>query len=275
MLLIDDEADNASINISNDPEKRSQINEKITNIISYFQKSAYVGYTATPFANIFIPIDEDNLFPRDFIINIPPPSNYIGPEKVFGFELEDNEGTLPIIINIDKYDNQSDEYKSEENTLFFIKQSKQAQLPSELPSSLLLAIRCFIITCAIRRLRGQVSDHNSMLIHISRYQSWQSHIKELVENIFGYYRRGIDQNDEEILELFRRTFEEDSIDDNNIINYKSFKTITNEILNSKLSDIGPDLKVHNWSEVVSFLNDAASRIQIREIHGGFKRCIRL
>ena len=85
LLLIDDEADNASINISNDPEQRSTINRWITQIIGLFGKSGYVGYTATPFANIFIPIEEDNLSPRDFIINIPAPSNYIGPERVFGF----------------------------------------------------------------------------------------------------------------------------------------------------------------------------------------------
>ena len=64
------------------------INGRIRGILSLFRKSAYVGYTATPFANIFIPPSEqDNLFPRDFIVNIPPPSNYIGPEKVFGFSI--------------------------------------------------------------------------------------------------------------------------------------------------------------------------------------------
>ena len=46
--------------------------------------ATYVGYTATPYANIFIPLDDSDLFPKDFIINLPAPDNYIGPEKVFG-----------------------------------------------------------------------------------------------------------------------------------------------------------------------------------------------
>src|SRR5206468_476365 len=79
LLLIDDEADNASINISNDPANRSTINGAITRILSLFAKSGYIGYTATPFANIFIPFNENDIFPRDFIINLPAPSNYIGP----------------------------------------------------------------------------------------------------------------------------------------------------------------------------------------------------
>jgi len=53
-LLIDDEADNASINVSK--EKVSAINGCIRALLSLFEQSAYVGYTATPFANIFIPI---------------------------------------------------------------------------------------------------------------------------------------------------------------------------------------------------------------------------
>ncbi|MBK8301983.1 MAG: hypothetical protein IPK98_00670 [Chloracidobacterium sp.] len=71
LLLIDDEADNASINISNDSAKQSAINNGITQILGLFAKSGYVGYTATPFANIFIPFNENNIFPRDFIINLP------------------------------------------------------------------------------------------------------------------------------------------------------------------------------------------------------------
>ena len=108
LLLIDDEADHASINISNDPEKRSTINGWITGILSLFGKNGYVGYTATPFANIFIPLEDDNLFPRDFIINIPAPSNHIGPEKIFGFtfidDAEDSETTFPIVNRINDYE---------------------------------------------------------------------------------------------------------------------------------------------------------------------------
>jgi len=255
LLLIDDEADNASINISNDPERQSSINGWITQILNLFSKNAYVGYTATPFANIFIPLDDQNLFPRNFIKNIPAPSNYIGPEKVFGFSpLEENEvsnDVLPIVNRInDHRDFVPDRHK------------KDDQKPSSLPDSLKRAIRCFIITCAIRRLRGQTTVHNSMLIHVSRFVLWQDHISELVSNQFIYYRRGIDQNDAVILNELKTTFEKDEN------GYKSYISVSQQILDSKLRNLDSQIQVHQWNGVLKHLNDAASRIEVKSIHGG-------
>lgn len=255
LLLIDDEADNASINISNDPDRQSSINGWITQILNLFGKNAYVGYTATPFANIFIPLDDQNLFPRNFIKNIPAPSNYIGPEKVFGFSpLEEDEASntvLPIVNRINDYSGfVPDRHK------------KDDQLPSSLPESLKRAIRCFIITCAIRRLRGQTTVHNSMLIHVSRFMRWQDHIAELVSNQFIYYRRGIDQNDAVILDELKSTFEED---DNG---FKSYVSVSKQILDSELKNLDSQIQVHKWNDVLEHLNDAASRIEVKSIHGG-------
>jgi hypothetical protein len=255
LLLIDDEADNASINISNDPEKQSSINGWITQILNLFGKNAYIGYTATPFANIFIPLDDQNLFPRNFIKNIPAPSNYIGPEKVFGFSpLEEDETSntvLPIVNRINDYrDFVPDRHK------------KDDQKPSSLPESLKRAIRCFIITCAIRRLRGQTTVHNSMLIHVSRFMFWQDHIAELVSNQFIYYRRGIDQNDSAILNELRSTFEQDEN------GYKSYVSISQQILDSDLKSLDSQTQVHQWIDVLIHLNEAVSRIEVKSIHGG-------
>ena len=255
LLLIDDEADNASINISNDPERQSSINGWITQILNLFGKNAYVGYTATPFANIFIPLDDQNLFPRNFIKNIPAPSNYIGPEKIFGFsplaEDETSETVLPIVNRINDYtDFVPDKHK------------KDDQLPTSLPESLKRAIRCFIITCTIRRLRGQTSVHNSMLVHVSRFQRWQDHIAELVSNQFIYYRRGIDQNDPAIINEFKKTFEQDGD------GYKSYVSVSKQIIDSELNALDSQIEIHQWSDVLKHLNDAASRIEVKSIHGG-------
>lgn len=255
LLLIDDESDNASINISNDPERQSSINGWITQILNLFGKNAYVGYTATPFANIFIPLDDQNLFPRNFIKNIQAPSNYIGPEKVFGLiPLEEDESSntvLPIVNRVNDYlDFVADRHK------------KDDQLPSSLPESLKRAIRCFIITCAIRRLRGQTTVHNSMLVHVSRFTRWQDHITELVSNQFMYYRRGIDQNDSAILNEFKSTFEQDEN------GYKSFVSVSQQILDSDLKNLDSQIQVHKWSDVLQHLNEAVSRIEVKSIHGG-------
>ena len=131
-----------------------------------------------------------------------------------------------------------------------------------MPDSLKKAVRCFILTCAVRRLRGSVDVHNSMLIHVTRFQNWQSIVTAAVQKLFDFYRMGINQNDTDILEEFRVTFED------NTDGYRSYVTVSNQILESPLSDIDPNIQVHSWGEVLPHLNDAASRIEIRAIHGG-------
>lgn len=255
LLLIDDEADNASINTKPENDGSTRINGLIRDILRLFNKSGYVGYTATPFANIFIPVTEDDLFPRDFIVNLPAPTNYIGPETVFGFkpteEDETSETVLPIVTRVDDYLALLPDVSQEE-----------PQLPSELPESLKRAIRCFILTCTVRRLRGQTTVHNSMLIHISRFIHWQRQIKDLVENVLNFYRRGIEMNIPAVIEEFRKTFSE------NEGAYKSYSTISQQILDSNLASIDSYIQVHEWEHVLPLLNDAAARISVREINGG-------
>jgi len=149
LLVIDDEADNASVNTNPIPIDEhgqplddydvSAINGQIRKLLNSFEKSAYIGYTATPFANIFIfPQGEttshgEDLFPRDFIINLPAPSNYIGPSEIFGLDTEDQEDPqfgFPIIRIINDYqrflpDNHGKEF-----------------VPEYLPDSLKLAVEC-------------------------------------------------------------------------------------------------------------------------------------
>lgn len=253
LLIIDDEADNASINTKKADEEPTAINGWIRKITNHFYRYGYVGYTATPFANIFIPLDKDDLFPRDFIINLPSPSNYIGAEKIFGTSLEadeTNDDLLPIVRKIDDY-----------IKLFPDKHKKDDTIPADLPESLRTAIKCFIITCAIRVARGQETKHNSMLIHISRYLIWQNSLKEVVEDLFNNYKRGIEQGDKNILEQFRTIFEVDSD------KYISYCTTTQNILNSSFQDIDSKMKVHSWGEVKPCLYKAVQKIKVMSING--------
>ena len=88
MIMIDDEADNASINTSKDKEDPTTINRLIRNLANVFTKSNYIGFTATPFANVFIDpettdaMENADLFPEDFICCLPCPSDYIGPKEI-------------------------------------------------------------------------------------------------------------------------------------------------------------------------------------------------
>ena len=117
LLVIDDEADLASIDtnlqgLDNsgelDPDHDpTAINGCIRRILHAFDKRAYVGYTATPFANVFIHErgrtreEGEDLFPRSFIVNLPAPSNYAGPVRVFGLAADgddDDQGTPPLPV---------------------------------------------------------------------------------------------------------------------------------------------------------------------------------
>lgn len=255
LLMIDDEADNASINTNLLDEEPTTINRHICTILDMFNRVAYVGYTATPFANIFIPQDESNLFPRDFIINLPAPSTYIGPDKVFGTTLvpdDTDDELLPIVNTIDDFHH-------------FVpnKHKKDDDKPEikDIPESLKTAIKCFIITCAIRIVRGQGNKHNSMLIHVSRFQSWQNHIKYLVTQTFKYYKQEIEAGDRMVLEELRNIYEKDSI------GYKSYRTVTQDILKSKYRTIDDNLIIHDWNDIKAQLFKAVQKIVVKSING--------
>ena len=255
LLLIDDEADNASINTSRDGDDPTAINKNICKIIKLFNRSAYVGYTATPFANIFIPLDKDDLFPKDFIINLPAPDNYIGPEKVFGTSAnpDGNEDLLPIVFPV-----------TDSDTFVPAGHKRDDPKPTidDIPESLKTAIKCFIITCAIRIARGQENKHNSMLIHVSRFQAWQNHLKIIIDRLFKYYKSEIEANDPTIMEEFRQIFEEDTP------NYRSYCSITREIMNSPvLSRVDNRMRLHTWNEIKPLLYRAVQKIEVKSING--------
>lgn len=170
MLLIDDEADNASINTNKEDLDPTRTNAMIRRILGLFAKSCYVGYTATPFANIFINPDaygddvREELFPRDFIYCLDAPTTYFGAEKVFL-----NEATSESIVSpIDDCED-------------LIPYSHKRDDPvHELPPSLYRAFDEFIIARAIRNLRGQASKHCSMMVNVSRFVPVQKAVRDFL-----------------------------------------------------------------------------------------------
>lgn len=170
MLLIDDEADNASINTNKDDINPTRTNAMIRRILGLFAKSCYVGYTATPFANIFINPDaydddvRDELFPRDFIYCLDAPTTYFGAEKVFVNE----ETSQSFVRAIDDCEE-------------LIPYSHKRNDPiHELPPSLYEAFDEFIVARAIRNLRGQTGKHCSMMINVSRFVPVQQAVRDLL-----------------------------------------------------------------------------------------------
>lgn len=173
LLLIDDEADNASIDTANheDPDTNpTGTNARIRQILSLFAQSAYIGYTATPFANVFIDANAeheelgDDLFPRDFIVGLQAPSNYVGADLVFGTGPDD--AGLPMVNRMRDHE----EWIPPDHGVNFVPSDELT------PATLGRALDSFILACAARRLRGQTGASNSMLVHLTRFKKPQKAI---------------------------------------------------------------------------------------------------
>lgn len=184
MLMIDDEADNASINTNKPDIDPTRTNREIRRILQLFKKRCYVGYTATPFANIFINPDSademlDDLFPRDFIYCLEAPTNYFGARRVF----MDEERSGGILRNIDDAENY---FPLTHNTKDFT--------VSDIPPSLKKAIHVFIVGKAIRILRGQGNKHASMMVNVSRFVGVQRQVREIVSFYLETLARSVRYN---------------------------------------------------------------------------------
>lgn len=168
LLLIDDEADNASVNTRDSDDDPTAINNCIRQLLGLFSKTTYLGITATPFANIFIDprVDED-LFPSDFIYALSAPSHYIGADRMFG---DDERSCSHMIKRIDR----------EELELCLPPKHKSGFVVSKLPADLYEACNYFLLVNAVRDMRGDQGEHRSMMVHLSRFRSVQAQIADLL-----------------------------------------------------------------------------------------------
>ncbi len=231
MLLIDDESDYASINTKKPEDDPTIINARIRELLSLFEKSAYVAYTATPYANIFIDhkIDDErgkDLFPKDFIYALEAPSNYFGAKKIF---LETN---FKHIVTIPEPKNLKLNHK------------KDMKL-SKLPDTLKEAMRLFLINIGVRHLRNQGNKHNSMLIHASRFTMVHQEIGTRVE---------------EYLSKLRKDVVAYGLLDSPEMQSKHISSIKNTF-NSECKEIE-----FTWQEVIKNVNSIIDTVVIREVH---------
>ena len=259
-LLIDDEADHASVNTAEiyndkreiDPELNpSTINRLIRQLLHSFQQSAYVGYTATPQANILVHDSAysdkagEDIFPRSFIINLSVPENYIGSETVFGtnrIQYTENTG-LPIIRRVI------------DSLEVFPLRHKTDLIVNSLPDSMVEAIRSFVIVIAARMARGQRNKDNSMLIHVSRLNKVQDRVAQLVTDEINLIRQlleyGAKAGGVELRDRMKALWEKD------------FMKTTPKVQEVLTFDSFP---LPSWKDIEKHLFDAASRIEIRQLN---------
>lgn len=292
LLVIDDEADNASINVSK--SQVSTINGAIRALLSLFEQRAYIGYTATPYANIFVrylekeqlenlsvKIHKDvelttgqDIFPKDFIVNIPAPSNYVGPARVFGIvsSSDIDKDVKPIhlyrIINdyqppkpdpddekeVTKYNDLIETLRKVNARFITDQHKKDDKIPGELPESLKYAVKCFFLSCAARRARGQGTEHNSMLIHVSRFVRWQDEVADMVLKIVKAWANQIEFNQGTIISELKNIWESDYV-----------RTTKEIAADPAIAD--PALTTLTWEEVLVQLHPAVAKIDVRAVHG--------
>ncbi|MEU0939935.1 Z1 domain-containing protein [Embleya sp. NPDC005971] len=195
VLVIDDEADYASVDTKRPRYKRAQsdpehdptrINQAIRKLLGLFEKRTYVAYSATPFANIFIspetdhPTHGEDLFPESFMVALKPPSNYTGPEVVFGLVPEDAAfETHPLPVHRPVTDHEG--WIPEGHAKGWVP-------PRSLPASLDEALDAFVLSTAARRARAEIGTarrgHATMLVHVTRFTDVQTAVvRQLSERL--------------------------------------------------------------------------------------------
>lgn len=217
LLLIDDEADSASVNTNAPDKDATAVNFQIRRLLNLFRNASYVGFTATPYANIFIdPFDEDgklsDLFPKNFIRYTKIPSNYFGVGRMLDAkERADADPSAPQIVRTIE-DAESKFGLKHKKTL-----AAEIATPGwEPPASLVRALRQFLVANALLDLRGLKTLHRTMMVNVSRFTGVQDALRDrIAELLLGmtreislHARSRLGGTNREI-EAVRAVFEED------------------------------------------------------------------
>lgn len=172
ILMIDDEADYASVNTKAEGEDPARTNYLIEQILNVFRFSSYVGFTATPYANVFIDPESDKqmqregLFPKDYIYSLSAPSNYIGARDIF----RKNARYRHILRDIDDGED------------YYPLRHKKTDDFSTISNTLREAIHAFVLANAISDLRGNKTSHRTMMINVTRFVDTQKSLRKAVSD---------------------------------------------------------------------------------------------
>ena len=274
LLLIDDEADHASVDTGeqhigadgkpDEDHEPKAINSRIRKILNVFAKKAYIGYTATPFANIFIhrqnetPEEGPDLFPQSFIVNLAAPSNYVGPARVFGLQTPEGRIGLPLIRVFQ--DHASEDCREGWMPPKHQKDHSPAHMGQDaLPPSLREAVQSFVLACAAREARGQGDEHSSMLVHVTRFTLVQKNVHRQVEDFVQRMKLRITRriDHEALLDELRTLWESDFVP-------------TTDAIASKLTESEEPPSLLPWADVLAKLPDVLSDIDVRMVNGKAK-----
>lgn len=197
VLVIDDEADQASVNTNKIEEQDpTTINKLIKELVNKGNVKAmnYIAYTATPYANILNETANDSLYPKDFIVVLPQSTDYIGPEEMFGTSEPEQVQKVDIVREISDYDVQ---------IIRGLGKGEAIQIPKSLEE----AIDWFIISTGAMRHLGYRKPV-SMLIHTS----FKVNDHESIAKIITYYFKRIRNNPSEFFSKLEILYRNEKID---------------------------------------------------------------
>jgi hypothetical protein len=198
VLIIDDEADQASVSTAKPDRQPTTINRLIREIVNQVPRSAYVGYTATPFANVLMdPKDYEDLYPRDFIVDLPRPDVYIGPEAIFGresleFDAED--------VGDDGHDFVRSVPEDEVDDLRPKGTATRHEFDPQVTGSLDDALRYFLMSTAARRVRGTGNRHATALVHTSQHIDVHQNTAEAIKSHLNGLASRLARHDQALLD---------------------------------------------------------------------------
>lgn len=268
LLVIDDEADQASVDTGDQPllpdgtfdedYDPKRINGEIRKLLNAFERSAYVAYTATPFANILMHDERRaqdygaDLFPATFIVSLTPPDDYFGPVAVFGTNDEGDDDSLPLIRHVDQTG--EDWIRDRHDKTLVPRFDGQ----DSIPPSLERAIDAFLLACASRAARGQGCEHNSMLVHVSRFVDVHQIVHRQVEAYLVNTRALISGGDRETINRLHLMWVED------------FELTASKLLPTVF---GRQTVQSSWQQVLDCLADSSDKIQVILANGKSKNDI--
>lgn len=199
VLIIDDEADQASV-------ATPKINPLIRDLLRLFPRCTYIGYTATPFANVLIDPRAEDLYPETFILNLPQPEGYFGTERIFGREAVEGEENGP---ELDGYDMVRLVPADTVDLLRPKGKGADAGFAPSLTDELIDAVRYFWLATAARRCRGD-DGHSTMLIHTSMKTTVHESYRGPLEGLQRKAATALANMDEAFAEEMRRLWEKES-----------------------------------------------------------------
>ncbi|WP_083871749.1 Z1 domain-containing protein [Brachybacterium muris] len=202
VLIIDDESDQATPNSAKLGAKVTAINGAIRAIWAQVKTGAYVAYTATPFANIFInPADKKDLYPEDFVASLPRPDGYMGVKEFFG-----STRTADKAESAEQLEHRVSRDVSAESEAVLVPRGRDITgYAPEMVPELKLALHWFLIATAVRRLREETPFHSSMLVHTSH----RVHAHERLADVIESYLTDVSSSAAEIEEDVRALFLEE------------------------------------------------------------------